>query len=158
MTDVLVKPITRGALMNIIDAHVTPVRTGTGSAKSGPAPRSAVLNAQVFTETVEEMGRDFVQAVAGRLLHDIRNVIERITDLAAAGNLPEAAATAHKTAGAAAAIGLSGLYNTLTAYERAATVGDAACANRCLGDLSAMLPRTLRVLAEHGLPVGVQTT
>ena len=158
MTDVLVKPITRGALMNIIDAHVTPVRTGTGSAKSGPAPRSAVLNAQVFTETVEEMGRDFVQAVAGRLLHDIRNVIERITDLAAAGNLPEAAATAHKTAGAAAAIGLSGLYNTLTAYERAATAGDAACANRCLGDLSAMLPRTLRVLAEHGLPVGVQTT
>ena len=157
MNDVLVKPITRGALMNIIDVQVAPVRTTTSGTLTGSAPRSAVLNKQVFNETLEEMGRDFVQAVAGRLLHETRGVIERIADLAASGNLSEAAATAHKTAGAAAAIGLSGLYNALSAYERAARAGDAITAERCLGDLSAMLPRTIRVLAEPGLPVGVQT-
>ncbi len=153
MTDVLVKPITRGSLLNAIEEHVASVRTAR-IATADPAPNPAVLNPQVFTETLEEMGRDFVQLLSGRLLHETANVIEQIRTLASAGNLAEAAAAAHKTAGAAAAIGLSGLYNALSAYERAANAGDATAAARCLDDITAMLPRTASVLADHGLSVG----
>lgn len=155
MTDVLVKPITRGALMNIIEEHVASGRQ-TPTTLSGAGAQPAVLNAQVFGETIEEMGRDFVQALAKRLLTEATATVEDIRDLAASGNYPAAAAAAHKTAGAAAAIGLSGLYHALSAFERAALAGDTDSTLRCLGDLSAMLPRTVKALGEHGLSLKMQ--
>ncbi|MBC2834747.1 response regulator [Paragemmobacter straminiformis] len=157
MNDVLVKPITRGALMNIIDQHVSAGRhRPVGMSLAVPAEQSPVLNADVFTETLEEMGSAFVESLAGKLLAETASVIDHLRDLATTGSFSEAAKAAHKTAGAAAAIGLSGLYNTLSAYERAALAADRATIDRCLGDLREMLPRTVAVLREKGFAVFVQ--
>ncbi|AWB49650.1 hybrid sensor histidine kinase/response regulator [Gemmobacter aquarius] len=153
MTDVLVKPITRGSLMNIIEEHI--------AAKPKPTPdalaRPSVLDAKVFAETLADMGRDFVQTLATRLLQETNTTVDTIRELATEGRYREAAAAAHKTAGAAAAIGLSGLHGTLAAYESAALGGDADSAHRCLADIPGMLTRTTRALAEHGLALDLHT-
>ncbi len=153
MSDVLVKPITRGALMNIIDDHVAAGRQPVSPAAA--LADATLLNARVFVETLDEMGRDFVQALAERLLHEAAALTDQLRDLAAAGKLAEAAAAAHRTAGAAAAIGLSGLYNALSAYERAALSRDAAATEACLASLTATLPQTVQVLAAHGLTLAI---
>lgn len=157
MSDVLVKPITRGSLMNIIEQHVAAGRP-TVATPALAGNEGLVLNPQVFAETLSEMGRDFVQALAGRLLQETSSVAAQIRDLAAKGQLAEAGAAAHKTAGAAAAIGLSGLYNALSAYERAALAKDPAAAEACLDQITAMLPLTARVLGDHGMSLSVPTT
>lgn len=156
MTDVLVKPITRGALMNIIEEHVATGRHAP-TAMSDALTQPSVLNTKVFSETVAEMGRDFVQILANRLMQETTTTIESIRELANTGQYSEAAAAAHKTAGAAAAIGLSGLYSALSAYENAALGGDTDSAQRCLADVSAMLAPTTRALAEHGLSFDLHT-
>jgi PAS domain S-box-containing protein len=154
MNDVLVKPITRGALANIIEEHVA---SGRHRPLATPfvmtAAPSPLLNPQIFAETMEEMGSLFVQALAERLIAETAAVIGHLRELAATGDLAEAAKSAHKTAGAAAAIGLSGLYNALSAYERAALASDRAAADRCLEDLRKTLPRTVSILREKGLSV-----
>lgn len=154
MNDVLVKPITRSALVNIIDEHVAAgLHRPVGMSLAAPAEQSPVLNADVFAETMEEMGSSFVESLAGKLLAETAEVIGHLHELATAGAFSEAAKAAHKTAGAAAAIGLSGLYNTLSAYERAALASDQTAVNRHLGELRDMLPRTATVLREKGLAV-----
>ena len=154
MNDVLVKPITRGALMNIIDEHVaTGQQRSAGASRVVTLDENAVLNAEVFSETLEEMGHAFVETLASKLLAETATVIDNLRDLGATGTFSEAAKSAHKTAGAAAAIGLSGLYNALSAYERAALASDRAETDNCLDDLRAMLPRTARALRDRGLAV-----
>lgn len=154
MNDVLVKPITRGALMNIIDEHVDAGRHRPAMLSlASPVDQNPVLNPEVFRETLEEMGHAFVETLADRLLAETATVITQLRDLAAAGSYSEAAKSAHKTAGAAAAIGLSGLYNTLTAYERAALASDRTGTESALAELRSMLPRTASVLRERGFAV-----
>lgn len=158
MSDVLVKPITRGALMSIIEAHAGP---GTPVIHAIVAPEEhqvIVLDHDVFVETVEEMGREFVERIAERLLSETALVIEQITQLAANGSLGDAGKAAHKTAGAAAAIGLKGLHGALAGYEKAALADDATSAGRALDEVRALLPLTITALRENGLVVhGAQT-
>lgn len=154
MTDVLVKPITRGALMNIIEQHVSPLRATPPKTAATPGP-GAVLNPQVFTETLEEMGRDFLRTIAENLLREVSAVARSLSGLTEAGDLATAAAQAHKSAGAAAAIGLSGLYHALSSYETAALAADRSAATHALGMIHEAIPRTARALADQGLALSV---
>ncbi|MEI6801299.1 MAG: ATP-binding protein, partial [Pseudomonadota bacterium] len=81
MTDVLVKPITRGALAAVLAAH----GKGTTSAQTDiPSEQEEVmLNTEVFDETLEEMGRDFVERVAARMLEDAESSLNEV-----AANIP----------------------------------------------------------------------
>ena len=153
MTDVLVKPITRAALMAIIANHARV--TGRGRAAPAPAAEPAVLNQDVFRETIEEMGRDFVERIADRLLHEAESVLQVIQTLDNAGSLDEAARAAHKTAGAAAAIGLAGLQSALARYERSAQAADRKGTSEALADARKVLPRTVAELRANGLALAL---
>lgn len=155
MTDVLVKPITRAALMAIIANYARGVtKARPRSAEPAPAAPS-VLNVDVFNETMEEMGRDFVERIADRLLHEAESVIVQLHDLGAAGAYDEAGKAAHKTAGAAAAIGLSGLHSALASYERAAKVHDATGTTAALNEVRHVLPGTVAELRARGLSLAL---
>lgn len=155
MTDVLVKPITRSALMAIIANYAR----GVARARPQPAPAAAagtpILNLEVFDETMEEMGRDFVERIADRLLHETEALVIDLETLTAAGKRDEAGKAAHKTAGAAAAIGLAGLQGALAAYERASLSGDAPAAEAALAETRRILPRTVAELRAKGLALAL---
>lgn len=154
MTDVLVKPITRASLMAIIAAHAN---GGAAAPQAANQPDSAplILNQAVLDETLEEMGRDFVERIADKLLQDVDGLIPQLRSLAAAGAYAEAGRAAHKTAGAAAAIGLAGLHAALGAYEQASLAGDATAAEQALNRMISVLPPTVAALREHGLSLGL---
>jgi PAS domain S-box-containing protein len=157
MTDVLVKPVTRNALMTIIANHTR--------AKPQPPPvlppasttHPAILNIDVFRDTVQEMGSDFVDRLASRLLAEVETLIPELAELAQKGAHDAAAKAAHRTAGAAAAIGLAGLHGALSRYESAARSGDEATMAEALATARAALPRTILELREHGLPLNLGT-
>lgn len=158
MTDVLVKPITRAALMGTLATY----SRGISRSRQRPAlPATAtpaeppVLNGEVFRETLEEMGRDFVERLADKLMGEVETVAAELTDLTTAGRHDEAAKVAHKTAGAAAAIGLAGLHGALVAFERAAEAADTAAETTALATLRAVLPRTVAALRENGLSLSI---
>lgn len=155
MTDVLVKPVTRSALMSIIANH----SSGDGPKPDDSTPAAAaeptVLNPEVFHETVEEMGREFVERIADRLLTETESLLPQLDAFARSGSYPEAAKAAHKTAGAAAAIGLSGLHGALARYEKAALANDATTAAQELDAARRILPRTVRELRENGLSLAL---
>lgn len=153
MTDVLVKPITRAALMGVLATYSRGIARNRQRPQLPPATPAdpPVLNGEVFRETLEEMGQDFVERMAGKLIGETEAVALQLSDLSAAGRHDEAAKIAHKTAGAAAAIGLSGLHSTLAAFETAAQAADAAGEAAALSALRGALPRTIDALRENGL-------
>lgn len=155
MTDVLVKPITRAALMGVLATYSRGIlrnRQRPQLPLATPA-ESPVLNGEVFRETLEEMGRDFVERMAGKLIGETEAVATQLGDLSAAGRHDEAAKVAHKTAGAAAAIGLAGLHSALAAFETAAQSADAAGEAAALSTLRSVLPLTIDALRENGLTI-----
>lgn len=154
MTDVLVKPITRGALAAVLAAHgkrATPAPTGARSEQE-----EVMLNTEVFDETLEEMGRDFVERVATRMLEDADSSLKEVA-ANIPGDLHTAGRVAHKAAGAAAAIGLAALHKALADCETAAIAGDAAEATRAMEAARAAIPGTVAALRARGLSVGVVT-
>ena len=151
MTDVLVKPITRSALLATVSAHAR--MTGRPAAAPPPPPVTAVLNRQVLDETIQEMGRDFVDSISARLLAEATTVLADIGTLDAAGALADAARAAHRTAGAAAAIGMQALHGALARYETAAHAGDRKETAAALADARSALPRTVDALRGMGLTV-----
>jgi PAS domain S-box-containing protein len=151
MNDVLVKPVTRNALMTLIANHA-PRAPRPAAAPVLPAPAEpAVLNKDIFRETVQEMGIAFVERIADRLLIEVEALVDELEDHARTGNHEAAAKAAHKSAGAAAAIGLAGLQSSLSRYETAARNGDTAAMADMLDRLRSLLPRTLLELRENGL-------
>ena len=151
MTDVLVKPITRGALAAVLAAH------GKGAValrkEEPPEEDDVMLNTEVFDETLEEMGRDFVERVASRMLQDAETALDEVaahipSDLHTAGRV------AHKAAGAAAAIGLGALHKALADCEHAAIAGDAAAVTAALNEARRAIPGTVTALRARGLSVG----
>jgi PAS domain S-box-containing protein len=151
MTDVLVKPITRAALMAIIATYARGATRNRPRTIDPVATAVPFLNPDVFNETIEEMGRDFVERIADRLLHETESVIVQLTDLGAAGAYEDAGKAAHKTAGAAAAIGLSGLHSALSGYERAAQAKDGKSTAAALAEVRRVLPGTVAELRARGL-------
>jgi PAS domain S-box-containing protein len=151
MTDVLVKPITRGALAAVLAAH------GKGKLPTRdiipPEQENPMLNTEVFDETLEEMGRDFVERVATRMLEEAEAAL---TEVAAniPGDLHTAGRVAHKAAGAAAAIGLGALHKALADCETAAIAGDVAGVTRAMEAARVAIPGTLAALRARGLSVG----
>jgi HPt (histidine-containing phosphotransfer) domain-containing protein len=117
----------------------------------------AILNIDVFRDTVQEMGSDFVDRLASRLLAEVETLIPELAELAQKGAHDAAAKAAHRTAGAAAAIGLAGLHGALSRYESAARSGDDAAMEAALTTARAALPRTILELREHGLPLNLGT-
>lgn len=160
MNDVLVKPITRGALAQLLIAHGSAHPPRPDAPRSEPGPVAAVpapppvLNAEVFAETLEEMGRDFVERVAVKCLAETAGAVTEAR--AALNDDPVAAARiVHRAAGAAAAIGLGGLHRGLAAAEHAALAGDRDTALRALDGVTKTLPDTVTALREKGLSVSV---
>ena len=152
MTDVLVKPITRGSLAAVLAAH----GKGAVAAKAEAAPEEddMMLNTEVFDETLEEMGRDFVERVAARMLQDADAALNE-----GAANIPNdlhtAGRVAHKAAGAAAAIGLGALHKALADCEHAAIAGDAAGVSAALDQARRAIPGTITALRARGLSVNL---
>jgi CheY-like chemotaxis protein len=157
LNDVLVKPVTRNVLMSTIAAHVRGAKPSGMTLRARDKGECPILNAEVFAETMEEMGRDFVERLAARLLSEVKGVIVQLRDLTAAGALTDAARAAHKTAGAAAAIGLAGLQDTLAAFEACALEGDAQTAATALDEVRRLLPLTVVTLRHRGLSVAHDT-
>jgi PAS domain S-box-containing protein len=155
MTDVLVKPITRAALMAIIANYARGAVRNRPRAAAPAETSVPLLNTDVFDETMEEMGRDFVERIADRLLHETESVIIQLHDLGAAGAFEEAGKAAHKTAGAAAAIGLSGLHSALARYEHAALASDGNGTSAALADVRRVLPGTVAELRSRGLSLAL---
>lgn len=156
MTDVLVKPITRSALAAVLAAH----GKGAGPTRLvAPAPEKeiAMLNTDVFDETLEEMGREFVERVAGRMLEDAESSLAEVM-ANIPGDLHTAGRVAHKAAGAAAAIGLGALHRALADCEHAAIAGDAAAATRAAEQARRAIPGTIAALRARGLAVGNAVT
>jgi CheY-like chemotaxis protein len=151
MNDVLVKPVTRNALMTLIANHARRAPRPAAAPVLPAPPEPAVLNKDVFRETLQEMGVAFVERIADRLLVEVEALIDELDDHVRKGNHEAAAKAAHKTAGAAAAIGLSGLQTALSRYETAARNSDTAAMADALDRLRSLLPRTLLELRENGL-------
>lgn len=151
MNDVLVKPVTRNALMTLIANHARRAPRPAAAPVLPAPPEPAVLNKDVFRETLQEMGVAFVERIADRLLVEVEALIDELDDHVRKGNHEAAAKAAHKTAGAAAAIGLSGLQTALSRYETAARNSDTAAMTDALDRLRSLLPRTLLELRENGL-------
>jgi PAS domain S-box-containing protein len=151
MSDVLVKPITRGALQALIENHVRIDTRFRPPPKPRVIPENLVLDAEVLNETVEEMGRDFVESIATRLMAEMTEVTDQLYDLSTNGNLADAGQVAHKAAGAAAAIGLRGLHDALTQFEGAAAQHDVAAAGQALGRVHVIVPFTAAALQERGV-------
>lgn len=156
MNDVLVKPITRGALAQLLVSQ-SGVR-GAASPKPGGVAavpdRPPVLNTEVFAETLEEMGRAFVERVAVKCLAETADAVAEAR-AALADDLPAAARIVHRAAGAAAAIGLGGLHRGLAAAEHAALAGDRDAVVAALDGVAGTLPDTVAALREKGLSVAV---
>ena len=155
MTDVLVKPVTRNALMAIIANYARGAARVRPVAPPTLVPEIPILNTQVFRETIEEMGRDFVERIAEKLLQETEVLLVELSDLAGKGAYDEAARAAHKTAGAAASIGLSGLHGALARYEQAALAADAAGTTAALASARSILPRTVLELRDGGLSLAL---
>ncbi|MEY4983141.1 MAG: hypothetical protein RIR62_1407 [Pseudomonadota bacterium] len=147
MDDVIVKPITRGALAKVLATH------GDGGQRRpvpDPAATGGMLDDAVFAETVEEMGRDFVERVAAKCLAEVEASVTA-AEAALSGDPAGAARIAHKSAGAAATIGLARLHRGLAAIETAALAGDTPQARTEIADLRAALPATVAALRAQGL-------
>lgn len=152
MTDVLVKPITRGALAAVLAAHGKAV-AGSKIPLTTAIKEIAMLNDEVFDETLEEMGRDFVERVASRMLEDADTSLTEITAQIPV-DLHNAGRVAHKAAGAAAAIGLAALHKALADCEHAAIDGDAAGAAQAVDRARVAIPATITALRARGLALG----
>ena len=157
LNDVLVKPVTRNTLITTIAAHVAGMPPQAITLRTDANGECPILNVEVFSETLQEMGRDFLERLADRLLSEVEAVIIQLRDLTTAGALTDAARAAHKTAGAAAAIGLSGLHSTLSAFEKCALDGNAASARTALDEVRRLLPLTVVTLRHRGLSVAHDT-
>lgn len=160
MTDVLVKPVTRAALNGIIATYARKLQAGRPNRDQmavlpGLPP---ALNSDVFRETLEDMGPDFVTRIAGKLLEEGAALVVELADLAATGRRADAAASAHKAAGAAASIGLAGMHAALAAYENAARAADPTAEAAALAALQDALPRTSEALRNHGISLPERRT
>jgi CheY-like chemotaxis protein/HPt (histidine-containing phosphotransfer) domain-containing protein len=151
MNDVLVKPVTRNALMTLIANHARRAAQPAVALVLPSATEAPILNKTLFRETMQEMGAAFVERIADRLLIEAEALIGELEDHARNGAHEAAAKAAHKTAGAAAAIGLAGLHSVLSQYETAARDGDTAAMSAALDRVRSLLPRTLLELRENGL-------
>ena len=158
MNDVLVKPVTRNALMTLIANHARRAAQPAAAPVPPAAVEPPVLNKAVFRETMQEMGAAFVERIADRLLIEAESLIDELEDHARTGNHEAAAKAAHKTAGAAASIGLAGLHFALSRYETAARNGDTAAMSAGLDRIRSLLPRTLLDLRENGLSLASSRT
>lgn len=159
MTDVLVKPITRAALMAILATYSRGIarnRQRTAIAATASPAEPSALNEDVFRETLQEMGHDFVARLADKLIGETEEVTAQLSDLSSAGRHDEAAKVAHKTAGAAAAIGLGGLHAALVGFETAAHAADSDAEAKALAALRSVLPRTITALGENGISISAQ--
>ena len=151
MTDVLAKPVTRSALMAVIAAHAQGAAPAPVAPLTVPPPEPAVLNLEVLRESQREMGTEFVDRIASRLLNEAEALMVELEELGLKTAFDQAAKAAHKTAGAAASIGMSGLHAALLRYENAARAGDAAAVAAALAAARKVLLRTVLDLRDNGV-------
>ncbi|MGP3697210.1 response regulator [Rhodobacter sp. NSM] len=144
MNDVLVKPITRAALFRAI-RHFTEGKTAT---EEKPVPEEAtpsdtpLIDAELRADLEGNLGPDYIAGMMGRVLTEAGAALPEMRRLHEAGQHQAAAKLAHRTAGAAAAVGLVALHRTLSGYETAADASDAAAAGRALESLPATIELT----------------
>ena len=156
MTEIVVKPIARRVLAAMLARYGKAAGSGSGGPGPDeplPAKESAMLNEDVFVEMLQEMGRDFMERVTARMLVEAQVAVADIRSQAGHA-LPRAGQTAHKAAGAAAAIGLAGLHAAFAACEQAAEVGDLAAALAAAQAAEAAIPATRAALRQHGRLTG----
>ncbi len=115
MTDVLVKPLTRDRLFAALHA--------LRRADPDPAPMHGA--AAAHAELIEALGRDKAAEVVARVAGELEAGLRDLTRAVESGRpLDEIGHVAHKLAGLAALIGLSGARSRLIAIETAARAGD----------------------------------
>lgn len=162
MNDILLKPITLRALRAIISAHILGganaldrVAPPKAPPPQRPVPDTAtvpddrLINGPVMDEALEDMGPDFVAKLVNRITAEVSATLTELAalldrqDMAAAGKL------SHRTGGAAAAVGLSGMHAALARFEAAAALGDERACRTALADAWRILPMTLPALRRH---------
>ncbi|NBE09107.1 response regulator [Paragemmobacter ruber] len=151
MTDVLAKPVTRSALMAVIATHARGAAPAQAIPAAPPAAEPAILNLDVLREAQREMGAEFVDRIASRLLNEADALMIELEELGLKAAFDQAAKAAHKSAGAAASIGLAGLHAALLRYETAAQAGDAPAAATALTAARKVLLRTVLDLRDNGV-------
>jgi PAS domain S-box-containing protein len=88
--------------------------------KASNKPDEKVIDKAVVSEMREVLGPDLFMEKLNAFLNEQDNALENITQLFAAGNLPDVARAAHKLAGSAAVFGATHLQASLNAVEHAA--------------------------------------
>jgi PAS domain S-box-containing protein len=155
MTAVLAKPVTRNALMAVIAAHTQGAAPVLAAPVPAPPSEPAILNLDVLREAQREMGAEFVDRIASRLMNEGEALMVELEELGLKEAYDQAAKAAHKTAGAAASIGLAGLHAALLRYETAARASDAAAATAALSAARKVLMRTVLDLRDHGVTLNI---
>ncbi|MEA5160874.1 response regulator [Cereibacter johrii] len=144
MNDVLVKPITRSALFRTIRQYTEASAAVEEVLPAGDPPPDdlPLIDAELRADLEGNLGPDYIAGMIGRVLSETGDALPEMRRLHEAGEHLAAAKLAHRTAGAAAAVGLLALHRSLASYETAADASDTAEAARALETLPATLERT----------------
>lgn len=146
MNDVLVKPITRSALFRAVRqfAGCGQAAEETEAATPEPAPAEGLplIDSELRADLEGNLGPDYIAGMINRVLTEAGAALPEMRRLHEAGDHHAAARLAHRTAGAAAAVGLLALHRTLSGYETAADASDSDAAGRALESLPVTIERT----------------
>lgn len=147
MNDVLVKPITRVALFRAIQMHTGDIEeAGMLAEDDTTAEGLPLIDHDLRADLIGNLGHDYIAGMIDRVMNEAGAALAEMRRLHAAGEHGAAAKVAHRTAGAAAAVGLVALHRTLSGYETATDSADTEAAGAALESLPDTLERTAAAL------------
>ncbi|MGJ8605183.1 MAG: ATP-binding protein [Marivita sp.] len=130
MNDILTKPLTREALLQIVSDQVgLPTK-----AKPGVPEIKNVVALSYIEELRDGLGVTALQVFLERFVNEVDETLDALRDFEALG-LAETAACAHKISGSAATMGAVELRSALIRVENAAKQGDLEATRTALGAL-----------------------
>lgn len=142
MQAILIKPITRNDLTNLLSRHSASNDLKTQTEIEAPEAGIALDDAK-FAEVVELVGADDAGALVVSLNNGVCDLIEKLkTDWAIRRDGEDIAALAHKLAGACAVLGAVSLRRKLTAIQNGAKDGSLRRVATVVKELSGEMEQT----------------
>ena len=154
LNDVISKPINRARLR----ALLAQVLDGGAQIPSEPRDqdrkaqdRMPILDQDVWNDLVEALGLEAVQVMVRRFQAELGQTRSDLGRLIDAGDLAQAAQTAHRTAGSAAVLGFAPVAATLKEIQRHAQAGDEDALRTRQHRLSALAAELAATLPRLGI-------
>lgn len=152
VTEVLTKPVDVGDLVAEIRRHLPPAALPEGTAVPDAAtadvpdaawPDAALGDQGHIHSLIEDLGTGFLGSLLGSFSAEMEAALAKTRAALAQQDLAEVVRQAHTSAGAAAALGLTGLHLALRGQETAALADDAAAARAAQDRIEALFPRSV---------------